>query len=214
MVSWKLQVSMTRPNIQMRKVLLFGIMFLGVVAPGYSQLVSFGIKAGVPLNDALNGYSNSSGNVLTTTDRWLVGPTAEVHLPFRLSFEVDALYRREGYSVASNSGFSSGQGFLAPNSSYSLNNWQFPFLAKYDLRGEVLRPFVDGGVTYRHLSGNSFINNADNAGITVGAGLTVKAFFLRLSPEIRYTHWGTTDVAAPFVTRSQNQADFLVGFTF
>ena len=76
------------------KTAIFSTLFICAVAPGYSQLLSFGVKAGVPLNDALNGHSNGGGLVSTSTDRWLIGPTIELHLPFRLSFEADALYRR------------------------------------------------------------------------------------------------------------------------
>jgi len=33
------------------------------------------------------------------TGRWLVGPTVELHLPFRLSFEVDGLYRQDKFQL-------------------------------------------------------------------------------------------------------------------
>ncbi len=188
----------------MRKVLLFGALFLGSVVPGCSQFVSFGLKAGLPLNDAVNGISSGPGLVTTDTERWLLGPTGEIHLPFRLSFEVDALYRRESYAVTS-----------GVTGNYSIDNWQFPFLGKYELHGGLLRPFVDAGVTYRHLSGGSMIRNPNNAGFTIGGGLALKLLFLRFAPEIRYTRWGSSNVLdGVYATQSQNQADFLVGFSF
>lgn len=204
----------------MYKLILYWTLFLGAIAPGYSQIFSIGVKAGVPLNDALQGYSSSSGIVTTSTERWLVGPTAELHFPFHLSFEVDALYRRENYLVSSVSvSVIAGEWFTTTSSTTSiirnpLNDWQFPFLAKYYLHGGLIRPFVDGGITYQHLSGSDPIDDPNRAGVTVGGGLTVKLSLIQFSPEIRYTRWGSNNVYAPYVASSQNQADVLVGFTF
>lgn len=189
----------------MRRLFLVGLTLIGAAWPGHSQLLSFGVEAGIPLNDAVNGISSGSGIVTSNTDRWTIGPTLQLHLPFRLSAEVDALYRSEGYSITS------------PNlaSSFSINNWQFPILAKYDLNGGLLRPFVDAGITYRHLSGDGSISNSSSAGFTIGGGLTLKLLFIRLSPEIRYTRWNNSPVFnTGLATQSQDQTDFLVGFTF
>ena len=211
-----------RPFYGMSKI-IFACLFLGSVIPSYSQLLSIGIKGGVPLNDALRGYSSNGGSISTGTERWLVGPTVELHLPFRLSIEVDALYRRQSYQVSttSTSGtatvsqwFNVAPTTITTNFSRSLNDLQFPFLAKYDLHGGFIRPFIDGGVTYRHLSGGGVINNPNMVGVTVGGGLSLKFLSLRLSPELRYTRWGNNNVYAPYVTGSQNQADVLVGFVF
>lgn len=206
----------------MGRAILLGVLFLGAVVPGYSQFLSAVVKVGAPLADALRGYSSSAGIVTTSTDRWFVGPTVEVHLPFRLSFEVDALYRTESYGITNTSLVSTpavgewfaGTSSISVTSKTSLHSWQFPFLAKYELRGGLVRPFVDGGVTYQHLSGASYIDDPNTAGGTVGGGVTVKLLFLRVSPEIRYTRWGRHDVYSPFVTNSQNQVDVLAGFTF
>jgi hypothetical protein len=189
----------------MRKIFLLGVFLLSIVCPGYSQFLSWGIEGGLPLNDAVNVVNNGVGTVTASTDRWIVGPTVQLGLPFRLSVEVDALYRSEGFNVSS-------PGSLFSN---SVNNWQFPFLARYDLHGGVIRPFVDAGVTYRHLSGATDILHPDGAGFTIGGGISLKLLFLRLSPEIRYTRWNNADVLnSTYATQSQNQADFLVGFTF
>lgn len=169
--------------------------------------------------DALNGYSSSAGITATHTNRWLVGPTVELHLPFRLSFEADALYRREGFQVTSESlTISPGEWFSTTTTNFaveheSLNSWQFPFLAKYELRGGAIRPFIDTGVTYQHLSGIRYIDTPNMAGFTVGGGLTMKFSFLRLSPEVRYTRWGNNQVSNETAT-ARNQTDVLVGFTF
>ena len=189
----------------MRRVFLFGLVLLEPAGSAQSQFLSWGVEAGVPLNDAVNGFSSSTGTVSTNTGRWTLGPTVQLHLPLRLSIEVDALYRSESYQEMT------GQ-HLLPNA--SINNWQFPFLGKYDLRGGLLRPFVDAGVTFRYLSGSG-IGNPSSAGFTIGGGLTLKVLILRLSPELRYTRWNSATVLNPaFANQSQNQADFLVGFTY
>lgn len=184
----------------MRKVFVFGALLFAASVPGYSQFFSLGVKAGVPLTDAVHGVSDGTTSVFTDTSRWIVGPTAEVRLPFRLSFEVDALYRRQNYTL---SGANFAQGFAA-------NDWQFPFLGKYSFGEGALRPFVDAGVTYRHVSSGI---DPNTAGFTLGGGVTLKALFIRLSPEIRYTRFSGVNESGPIV-RAQNQADFLVGFTF
>lgn len=179
-----------------------------------------------------DAFPNDSG---AYQQRYIVGPTAEVHLPLHFSFEVDALYRRSGYT-ASFSTYAFGGPPYPPvqvAERTTVNDWQIPFLAKWTAGSWVLKPFVDGGVTYRHLSGQSTaqtsvggtsggslpgtaIFNPNTAGATAGAGLTVKLVILRISPEIRYTHWFSTSSAGVFSAppMNANQADFLLGITF
>lgn len=186
----------------MRKTLLITLFLVGLAIPGYSQLFSVGVKAGIPLNESPIG---TYPGVSSETQRWLVGPTAEIHLPFRLSFEVDALYRQQKFLYTDRySGVS-----YNPE---TFNDWQFPFLAKYDLRGGLFRPFVDAGLSYRHISG--FVQNPNTAGFTIGGGVSLKLLFLRISPEFRYTRWAGKPTLDNFATTPQNQGDFMVGFTF
>ncbi len=80
----------------------------------------------------------------------------------------------------------------------------------------MVHPFVDAGPVYRHVSGgnNSYPPaNANSGGFAIGGGINVKFLILRISPEIRYTHWGQTAFNS-FSVSTNNQADFLVGFTF
>jgi hypothetical protein len=50
----------------------------------------------------------------------------------------------------------------------------------------------------------------------VGAGIEIRALIVKLSPEIRYTRWGSEAFAGPrdLFSSNQNQADFLIGITF
>ena len=94
-----------------------------------------------------------------------VGPTVELHLPFHLSIEADALYRRNGFSTASAI-------IVSPTVSTAVNDWQFPILAKADLGAGLVHPFIDGGLVYRRISVSNFtLANANTAGVAFGAGL-------------------------------------------
>jgi len=144
------------------------------VVPGYSQLLSFGVRAGVPLSDAYSDANFGDGAESShLNNRYIVGPTAEIHFPLRLSFQADVLYCHSGYHTT---------GSVLPGGA-TVNDWQVPLLAKFDLSRGPATPFIDGGLAYRHLSrnlnnpaGQVFVgvNNSNSAGITLGAGLQFK----------------------------------------
>src|SRR5579885_1561429 len=77
----------------MRALLL---LFLAA-ASAWPQIISFGVKAGLPFTDFLDTASSGRVNFSTVTNRYLVGPTAELHLPAGLGVDVDALYRHFSY---------------------------------------------------------------------------------------------------------------------
>ena len=178
--------------------------------PSHAQLFSFGVIGGVPITSA---YTDCN----TCWDRlYIIGPTAEVRLPFHLSIEVDGLYRRNGFVI---SGFRGNPSLWGP-----VDDWQVPLLAKYEIKAGLLRPFVNGGVVYRHagVASSSSANllaldHPNSAGIAIGGGLTVKLGVLGLSPQVRYTRWPNPPLTIhelPFAVSSMNQADVLIGFTF
>jgi opacity protein-like surface antigen len=189
------------------KYRIFALLFVAV-SPAYSQLLSFGVKAGVPFSDAYKASSSITSSAYK--DHFIVGPTVEVHLPFRLSIEADALYRRNGFAVQ-------GDGF---NISSAVNDWQVPVLGKYEFHfGPFVHPFIDAGFVYRHVSlSNSgqtvLAANPNSPGFALGGGVSLKLLSLRISPEIRYTHWNSSAVAISSIASTRNQADLLVGFTF
>jgi hypothetical protein len=180
--------------------------------PAYSQMFSFGVKAGVPVTDVYTIGFVPNGGAQAHEQRFTIGPTVEVHLPFHLSFEVDALWRQSSFSQIS-----------ASISSFdtSVNDWQVPLLAKYEMKLGPIHPFIDGGIVYRHVSTSSSSvpppTNPNTAGVSVGGGVTLKFLHLRLSPEIRYTKWPTPAFSSAYagpVLSTSNQADLLVGITF
>lgn len=186
-----------------------GVLLLISALPAKSQLVSFGVKVGVPLTDPLSTGRGGSGSISHEVRHYLVGATGEVHFPHRFSVEVDALYRSLNYTVFPNN---------LPATRFTPGDWQFPLLAKYEFRqGVIVHPFVDAGATFRHVSlSNVSLANPNSAGVSVGGGVTLKLLFLRLSPEIRYTNFSANVFGSNFnfIRSTSNQVDFLVGLTF
>jgi opacity protein-like surface antigen len=208
------------------------LLFLSAAA-AFSQPFSFGVKGGLPMTDFLSSVRSQSFTSTTTTNRYIIGPTAELRLPFGLGVEVDVLYRH--FSFGSSGGIS-GITSTFTTSDTSGGAWEFPILGKYRFTGKVLRPFVDAGVSWDKLSGLSqtitrVVSNVASTsttsdpfelhkdttrGFVLGAGLDVKLLLLHISPEVRFTRWGAKHFIDPngLLDSKQNQAEFLVGITF
>ena len=186
-----------------------------IPAVGFAQLpISFGVKGGWPLSYAL---SDSSGPGLSRfysgSREFIVGPMVELRLPLRISVEADALYHPFNVTEGSTNGST-----VLADTSYSV--WEFPIIAKYHFGGHVLDPFVGAGPEFRTRPGGLFSQNItkiSNDGFVLSAGLDFKLKIIRISPEIRYTHWGSDNAAAATmaaVSSNQNQGAFLIGLTF
>jgi hypothetical protein len=212
-------------------------------AASFAQPVSFGfgVKGGLPLTDFINTVSGSRTTVSSVTNRYIVGPTVELRLPFGFGVEADALYRHFSYNSTA-----SLVDVLSTLRTTS-NNWEFPLLLKKRFGGVgPVRPFVDAGVNFNKITGLSQtvsnlvfpnrltttsnsnpaeLKNDFTAGFTMGGGVEIHLLLLRISPEIRYTRWGNQQFSGIFpagvpsgisgsLTSNQNQAEFLVGITF
>ena len=208
------------------------LLTVGAVAPALAQPVSFGVKGGVPITDAFDTFRGNSSAYATNTKRYLVGPTIQFNLPARFSIEVDALYKRLGYQYDQS----------LPNrtvfSKTVANSWEFPALVKFAILPGPVRPFVDAGASLRHISGieqlrrtvnaglapvDVRLNNAtefnrrNDVGLVFGGGLEFKLGHLRITPELRYTRWGSENFRDPLnalLRTNRNQGDFLLGITF
>jgi len=202
-------------------------------AAALAQPFSFGVKGGMPLTDFVNVVRAQNINASTTTNRYILGPTVELRLPFGLGVEADVLYRHFRYSS------SSGIGNLTSNLTNidtTSGAWEFPILAKYRFNGKIVRPFVDAGVAWDKLSGltqtvtnvvasvtkssttssPAELSNGTTRGFVMGAGVDVKALVIHFSPEVRFTRWGAKHFLDPtgLLNSKQNQAEFLLGITF
>lgn len=200
---------------------------------GAAGPLSLGIRAGVPLTDFFESVNSGNFLVTSSTNRYIVGPSLELRLPAGFGLEVDALYRRFNY----NSSYGLANFLLGTPNRTTGNAWEFPLLVKYRFSTPLIKPYVDAGLAFDTLSGlkqtvvsvaNPFgqttttnsnpneLKNSTTTGFVIGFGADIHAVVLHISPEIRYTRWGSPHFTIPNgpVISNQNQAEFLVGFTF
>ncbi len=202
-----------------KRLLPFLLLFSSTAS---AQLFSAGIKAGVPLTDFFTTVQSQNFSFSPNTSRYIIGPTAELHFPFGLGVEVDALYRHMSYTGA---GVFQG---ISAASNFESGNWEFPLLLKYRFAAKIVRPYVDAGVAWDTLSGISqsvtqfvstgsptVVHKNSTAGIVFGGGVDLH-FVIHIMPEIRYTRWNSAQVIDPttLLKSNQNQAEFLLGLTF
>ena len=105
-----------------------------------AQQVEVGVEGGI------RATSDPSGNLTSESKRYIVGPKVEVRLPWHLSFEFDALYRRVGFLGYVNSCCADALTGERDNS------WEFPMLMKHHFPGVArlrLRPFAGIGYAPR-----------------------------------------------------------------
>jgi len=211
--------------------LLFLPLFLTVGA-AFSQPFSFGVKGGMPLTDFIDAAKSQNFTASTTTNRYVVGVTGELRLPFGLGVEADVLYRHFSFG---SSGLVPGTGGVSVTQDTTSGAWEFPLLAKYRFKGKFFRPFLDAGVSWDKLSGltqtvtktignvagtttaNPFSASNDvTRGFVMGGGVDVKVLLIHISPEVRFTRWGAKHFidTTGLLNSNQTQAEFLVGITF
>lgn len=208
----------------------FAIPFLlAAAAFAPAQIVSFGVKAGVPFSEARPRGPVVGGGV--NTDRWTVGPSVEFRLPGPLWLEIDALYR--GYSADRSYSFTDPDyGMLFASNREETRVWDVPVQLKYRFSAGRLRPFVSGGISAsinssdinmvltcyeggaacaasRRYAGlgqtQAFEDTRILLGPVAGAGLEFRFGQFVLAPEVRY--YRTPSPAMSHVTA-------LLGFRF
>jgi len=210
------------------------------------HLFEFGVKGGVPLSPALeagvDGGPRLSEVATSDTRAYIIGPMVGLRLPRGFGVEVDALYSHLGFDDLLTTFI------LGPIETVQTRtlagSWEFPIVGKYHFRrSSVASPYVEGGVSFRHLTGvsttvtqtffvppqgtvvgsmstssnNNFGIDRSRSGGVVGVGLEFRAAILRIAPEIRYTRWGADrnlDSAFLAVHSNQNEVSFLVGIAF
>ena len=155
------------------------------------------MKVGAPLSNAFDG---APGALFSEDKLYTVGVMLDVHLPAGLGIELDLLYRRLSTDRV-------GGGA-----------WQFPLLGKYRLGAGRVKPYAAAGLAFRHLSGladlRQELRKRSNTGLVLGTGLEIRAPIVRVSPEIRYTRWGSENFGDSPLRTQRNQAEFLIGVTF
>ncbi len=194
-------------------------------APAFPQKLSVGVKAGARLTGDLQ-----AGSQRASESKWYtLGPSVLFVLMPPLSLEFDALYKRVGTS-SDYSYFGSRR-----TERDRSNSWEFPILARCSLLSRVPAPYLSGGYSFRTISGsgtgavsgpyyqpspltyNYSTYYKNSSGLVIGGGMEINAWFLKISPEIRYTRWLNMSIKqyggqGTFIKSTQNQIEILVGF--
>jgi hypothetical protein len=177
-----------------------------------AQGLSVGVLGGAPVTDVVNGQTINGIQSIAESANFTIGPTLQVNLPASLRLEVDALLRPYSFNLT---------GLNVADDISSLQ-WRFPFLLQYRFGVPLVKPFVEAGLSFDHLSnisaaaksitsGPGELLHSSNASIVLGAGLEVKVPFVRLSGELRYSRQTVSNFSD---VSNQNQAEILVGVRF
>jgi opacity protein-like surface antigen len=174
---------------------------LGCASRAAAQPIGLGLKLGATLTNAVTSVDTAS---IPNSHTFIVGPYLELRLPLGLSIEGDALYYPGLFSNAVGGGGSV---------------WQFPILLKLGIQLGPIRPYIEGGPAYSHLSDVKTVTDllhTNNYGITLGAGIEIKIKAFRFAPEVRYNGVLWTSVKSPegLFTAEHNQAVILLGIGF
>jgi hypothetical protein len=200
--------------LPVKRLFIFGLF---CAASASAQGISIGVIGGAPFTDVVNATNQNNLAFVPTSTNFTVGPSFQVNLPLSLRIEIDALYRPYSFAVSGST--------LPPLSTagnLSASQWRFPVLAAYRFKAPLVKPFVEAGVSFDHLSnlsaaaknitsGAGTLIQQSHAGVVLGGGVDVKIPFIRISGELRYTHQGSADFAS---LSNLNQAEVLVGIHF
>ncbi|MBM3814828.1 MAG: PorT family protein [Acidimicrobiia bacterium] len=189
------------------------ILVLALAAPClFGQAISWGVRAGVPITDAFATARSATRGFDQIPNRYTIGPTLEVRLPFRLGVSFDILYKKLEYDRTD----------AGVTRNVSVTQLEFPLLFKYRFGDGAVRPWLGAGPTFNRISGLSvrdpieFVKRS-SGGIAFGAGVELKALLVRINPELRVTHRGSENFSDPvgaLLKSRVNQAEFLIGLTF
>jgi hypothetical protein len=205
--------------------------------------VSVGIKVGAPLKKFVTvGYNDAFTDA--QTKRYTIGPATDIELPKGFGIEVGAMYKRIDQNSASYTVLAPPSVFCDDGDCISIphlqhhpistvgRSWEFPVVGQYHfpfLRSKQMRPYVEGGFSYNHLSNiygpyridfsvqteqTPTINSLNRKGRVFGVGAQIKLKMIHVTPGLRYTRYrGEPGLPATIIAPDQNSLDFLVGFT-
>jgi hypothetical protein len=200
----------------MRAHVLF---LLFVTALSAQERFSIGGKLGVPFADPMGGSSESRP--------YVVGPSVEFRLPAGFAVEASGIYHHLGQT----SWYNYSAQFNAPGLVINRtrgNAWEFPVIGKYYLGGQRSRwaPYLGAGLAFRTVHFQSVESTGANlssqvstshqefspgwkTGATGAAGIRLRAGRLAISPEVRYTRWGSQGIL-----NLKNETGLFLGFRF
>jgi hypothetical protein len=211
-------------RVRIRGMRLLSILLM-YCCTSVGQSLSIGVTGGGRPTDDL-GYAATP-----ESRRYVAGPMLELGLPFGMAIEVDSLYHRNTYRIVNGNfaGYIVGTNAQIPGSFRYFSSTGFPFPSS--------KPFVEAGFAPRTISGTisesgvsidlatgrqtPFSNTVKtnwsaSLGVVAGGGVQFGIGHLRLSPEVRYTHWTSTPINGSLgdgrsFASNQEQVDFLIG---
>ena len=177
-----------------------------------AQSLSVGVIGGAPFSDVVNNSTASGLQAIAKSTNFTIGPSLQVGLPAHLRIEVDALSRPYSFNLVSK----------GPNVDVSANQFRFPVLLQYSFGTPLVRPFLEAGLSFDHLSGLSTaaksitsgpgkLLHQSDAGLVLGAGADVRIPFFRVSGELRFTRQAVSNFDS---FSNLNQAEILFGIHF
>jgi hypothetical protein len=228
----------------------------GDATSAFGQHVSVGIKAGVPLADFVqllqSDVSIGGQPARAQTKRYTVGPVVDVSFPRGWGLEVGAMYKRFDEQAGEitvgpqTCGFSEEPARCLTSTRVSAvgQSWEVPIAGQYRMSLSLLRPYIEAGFSYNHLS-NVFApfspfpspvpipvgqvvppprDSVNRKGVLLGIGAELKLSKIHVIPGLRYAHYNNKNAPVfngprvfngpPDWLPSTNSVDFLLGFTF
>lgn len=173
-----------------------------------SSPIGLGVKGGIPLNDAFVVREQNPVSYVADTHRYIVGPYIELRLPAGFAVELDALYQTYEYRQ------------IVPGATLDRNShdWQFPLLAKYKFLPGPIKPYVEAGAAFSHLSVGNVreLDDRNTWGFVLGGGVDFKLGWVHLTPEVRYTGWTSRHFDSPgtLLQSNENVAAVMLGIGF
>jgi len=170
--------------------------------------IGIGVKGGIPLNDTFSVREQNPIRYIADTHRYLVGPYVELRLPGGFGVELDALYQTYEYR----------QVVPAFTRNQNSHDWQFPLVAKYRFLPGPVKPYVEAGAAFSHLSVHDVLELHDRNtwGFVLGGGIDVKVGPVHITPEVRYTGWTSRHFDSPgtLLQSNRNTAALMLGIGF
>jgi hypothetical protein len=154
---------------------------------------SVGVIAGATITDDFRSTTFTSRNFLdqqTITYRqssgprvFSIGPMVEAVAGRAFSVQASAIYRPLHLQTQV-AGSGTPRAFTS-----KWSTWQFPVLVRYRVSDRTVTPVVELGPSFRRRQ-EILGSKLSAVGVTAGAGVDARLGRFRLSPALRYTHWG------------------------
>src|SRR5262245_23752027 len=223
------------------------------------QPVSLGIKTGVPITSLMqtSGAIVSQGSSFpfpTQKPNYAIGPVLEIRLPSRYSLEVGVMYKgieQHARDLTLTDLIICTDPPICENDhatyqtkvvSKVARSWEFPVAIQYHFALRSLKPYVEGGYSYNHISGafskaaGAFYNPQaplpehlmrpnpsprNRGGFLFGGGVEMNLPLFRVSPGVRYARYDIVEKLGPqqfgpFVSQTMAESpsafDFVLGF--